>query len=233
VINIQSESEKINIWIVIAAFNEGPVIYDVVKSVRSHGYSIVVVDDGSDDDTRRRASEAGAWTVRHAINLGQGAAIQTGMTFALEKKAGAIVTFDSDGQHNPDEIDGMLRTLIDNKADIVFGSRFLGGVVNMPMLKRLILKAGIVFSNATSGLCLTDTHNGFRAISRDAAFRIRLRRNRMAHASEFIKLTGELRLNWIEHPVHIAYTDYSKAKGQKLVGVFEILKDMLIARLGK
>lgn len=220
-------------WVVIAAYNEGTAIGDVVRAVRSRGYPVVVVDDGSADDTWVHAHEAGAWTLRHPINLGQGAALQTGMTFALEKGADAIVTFDADGQHNPDEIAGMVRTLGDAQADIVFGSRFLGGTENMPFMKRLMLKAAIIFSNVTSGVKLTDTHNGFRAMSASAARKIRLRCNRMAHASEFIKLTARLDLKWVEYPVHIIYTDYSRAKGQKLTGMFEILKDLVIGKLNR
>lgn len=222
-----------NAWIVIAAYNEGKSIGEVVKRVHRLGYSTVVVDDGSVDDTWLHAHTAGAWTLRHAINLGQGAALQTGMTFALAKGADALVTFDADGQHDANEIGEMLHVMREQKVDVVFGSRFLGGTVNMPWAKRLVLKCAIAFTNLTAGIRLTDTHNGFRALTREAAARIRLRRNRMAHASEFIALVSELGLKWIEHPVHITYSEYSKAKGQRLTGMFEILKDLLIGKLNK
>lgn len=221
------------IWIVVAAYNEGSAIAEVVRSVLERGYQIVVVDDGSSDDTRRRAHEAGAWTLRHTINLGQGAALQTGMTFALENDADSVVTFDADGQHDANEIADMLRTLEEKNVDIVFGSRFLGGTKNMPFMKGLVLKAAVIFSNLTSGVKLTDTHNGFRALSKNALQKIELRRNRMAHASEFIEQTARLRLAWAECPVHITYTEYSTVKGQRLTGAFEILKDLLIGKLTK
>lgn len=227
------EKAHANYWIVIAAYNEEKSIGDVVRRVCRLGYSTVVVDDGSTDDTWLHAHAAGAWIVRHAINLGQGAALQTGITFALGKGADALVTFDADGQHDANEIGDMLRVLQEHKADIVFGSRFLGGTVNMPLAKRLILKCAIAFTNLTVGIRLTDTHNGFRALTREAASRIHLRRDRMAHASEFIALVSELGLKWIEHPVHLTYSDYSKAKGQRLTGAFEILKDLLIGKLNK
>ena len=220
-------------WIVIAAYNEGSAIGEVVAAVRRLGYPVVVVDDGSVDDTRDVAGRAGAWTLQHTINLGQGAALQTGLAFAVKMGAEAMVTFDADGQHDALEIAGMVGTLSKKNVDIVFGSRFLGGTTNMPFLKRMVLKAAVLFSNVTSGIRLTDTHNGFRALSRNAAGKIKLRRNRMAHASEFIEQTRRLGLSWAEYPVHITYTDYSRLKGQRLSGAFEILKDLVIGRLNR
>ena len=111
-------------WVVVAAYNEGKVIRHVVSEVASAGWNVVVVDDGSKDDTAAAARGPGVTVLRHTVNLGQGAALQTGIEYALRKGAQHIVTFDADGQHNCDDIGALVAALAD--ADIALGSRFLG-----------------------------------------------------------------------------------------------------------
>src|SRR5712692_1283282 len=116
------KSQTIDLWVVIPAFNEGPVIGEVVMAVRVLCDSVVVVDDCSDDDTGAKALEAGATVLRHPINLGQGAALQTGIRYSLSRGAGYIVTFDADGQHRPEDITVLLDTQVKTGADVVLGS---------------------------------------------------------------------------------------------------------------
>jgi hypothetical protein len=136
------------------------------------------------------------------------------------------VTFDADGQHRVADIDGLIGALAEHDADFALGSRFLGGAVNLPPARRLLLKAATWFTRITSGLSLTDTHNGFRAMTRRGARGIRLRQNRMAHASEFLNQVSASRLKYIEVPVTIEYSAYSLAKGQKLGNSLSILIDL-------
>jgi glycosyltransferase involved in cell wall biosynthesis len=221
------------IGIVIAAYNEGAALGDVVAGLRSHYGTIIVVDDGSSDDTADVAQRAGAHVLRHPLNLGQGAALQTGIDYALRIGCDYIITFDADGQHDASEIPALVAPLADGRADVVLGSRFLGQTVNMPRAKAITLWLAVRFSRLTTGLHITDTHNGFRALSREAARKIRIRQDRMAHASEILDQIATLSLRYVEVPVTITYTPYSIAKGQRIMNSVGILKDQFMGRLAK
>jgi len=220
-----------NIWIVIPAYNEAGVIARVVHDLRRRGYLLVLVDDGSADSTADIAESSGACVVRHPINMGQGAALQTGIEFALAQGADVIVTFDADGQHRADDILRLVAALTSDNADFALGSRFLGGTVNLPPTRRLLLKAATWFTRLTSGLDLTDTHNGLRAMTRRGARAIHLRQNRMAHASEFLNQVAASGLKYVEVPVTIEYSAYSLAKGQKFGDSLAVLVDLSAQRL--
>ncbi len=218
-------------WVVMPAYNEGGAIGDTLKRVKSVFPNIVVVDDCSTDTTGAIATGLGAIVARHPINLGQGAALQTGIDYALSRGATEIVTLDSDGQHDPADAARMLAILKKRGVDIVLGSRFLGSAEGISGGKRLFLKAATAYTSLSTGLSLTDTHNGLRAMTRAAAQKIRIRQNRMAHASEILDQIAEHKLSYVEAPVTITYTDYSKAKGQRMSGAFSILFDQFVGKL--
>jgi glycosyltransferase involved in cell wall biosynthesis len=225
----QERCPEAGVWIVIPAYNEAGAIARVVTDVARLGHRVLVIDDGSRDATAEVAAQAGAALVRHPINLGQGAALQTGIEFALRQGAAAIVTFDADGQHRTVDVPKLLDAL--RRADFALGSRFLGGATNMPAARRLLLRAATAFTRLTTRLDLTDAHNGLRAMTRRGAERIRLRQNRMAHASEFLAQIAESRLPYVEVPVTVEYTRYSLAKGQKTSDAVAILVDLFARRL--
>jgi glycosyltransferase involved in cell wall biosynthesis len=215
-------------WLVVPLFNEEQVIGDVVAKALTVFPHIVCVDDGSRDDSARQAAEAGARVVRHPVNLGQGAALQTGLDFALtDPGAQYFVTFDSDGQHQVSDAAAMVRRLQRGDVDIVFGSRFLDGRTRPGALKKLVLKAAVAYSNLSTGVHLTDAHNGLRAFNRSVAEGLDVTQNRMAHASEIVTQVGKNGYRWAEHPVHILYTDYSRSKGQSLLNSVNILTELL------
>lgn len=220
-----------SLWIVIAAYNEATVIAGVIAGVRQAGYPVVVVDDGSRDDTANVAESAGAIVVRHPINLGQGAALQTGIEFALAEGAETIVTFDADGQHRVADIAALSAALKQHNADFALGSRFLGDTLNQPLSRRITLTLATLFTRLTVGMSITDTHNGLRAMTRRGAQNIRLRQNRMAHASEILHQVAQSKLKFVEVPVTIEYSAYSLAKGQKLSDALTILLDLFARRL--
>jgi glycosyltransferase involved in cell wall biosynthesis len=219
------------VWVVIAAYNEARVIARVVGEVVRRGYRVVVVDDGSSDETAERAAAEANMVVRHPINLGQGAALQTGIDYALQQGAEFVVTFDADGQHRAADIEPLVAALREAPADFALGSRFLGHTVALPAGRRLLLRAATLFTQLTTGLRLTDTHNGLRAMTRRGASRIHLRQNRMAHASEILAQIATCGLPYVEVPVRIEYTAYSLAKGQRLGDALGILFDLFARRL--
>ncbi|WP_425956295.1 glycosyltransferase family 2 protein [Xylanimonas sp. McL0601] len=215
-------------WVVIPTFNEAAVVADVVTTVRAVFPHVVVVDDGSSDGSARAASAAGAKVVVHPINLGQGAALQTGLSYALERGASYLVTFDADGQHRIADAVAMVERAKREELAIVFGSRFLDGRTRPGRLKSLVLRTAVWVTNKSTGMSLTDAHNGLRVIRSDAARQVHLEQDRMAHASEIVLQLHRTRLPWAEHPVHIEYTDYSRGKGQSLWNSVNILVDLLI-----
>ncbi len=225
-INLQKD-----VWIIIPAYNEGAVIGNVISQVGEMFPNILVIDDASTDQTFTIASDAGALVLRHPINLGQGAALQTGINYALSQGAKNIVTFDADGQHHIEDVPVMLDRLADSGADLALGSRFLGETIGMSQSRRVLLRAATLFTRLTTGLKLTDCHNGLRVFTARAASQLCLRQNRMAHASEILAGIRKHRLRFIEVPVTISYTDYSKEKGQTFGDAFVIFRDLIAARL--
>lgn len=203
--------------------NEEAVIADVVASVRRDGWSVVVVDDGSRDATAARALVAGAAVLKHPINLGQGAALQTGIDYAIRHGATSLVTFDADGQMNPDDIPAMVAAL--DEADIALGSRFLGKVEGASGSRMALLKGAVMMSNQLSGLKLTDAHCGFRAFRAEIAPKLRIMQDRMAHASELLRKIKTSGVRVVEVPVTIRYTEHSMRKGQHGFQAVRILFD--------
>jgi glycosyltransferase involved in cell wall biosynthesis len=216
-------------WIVVPAFRESKVIREVIGNLHGICPRIVVVDDGSKDSTGDEALAGGAVVLRHVVNLGQGAALQTGIDFSLLEGTEYIFTYDADGQHAPESLAVLAAKMRETGADVVLGSRWLGEVENIPWLRRTILKAAVVFTRFETGLAVTDTHNGLRLFNRRAAEQIRITQARMAHASEILEEIARLGLKYSEAPVTVRYTDYSLGKGQKVSGMFRVLLDILYA----
>jgi glycosyltransferase involved in cell wall biosynthesis len=215
--------DRTDTWVVIAAFNEGKVIHDVVAEVAAAGWHVVVVDDGSRDNTAEAARMPGVVVVRHRVNLGQGAALQTGIDYALRRGARAIVTFDADGQHSCEDIPALVAALDDH--DIALGSRFLGKVEGASQRRVALLRTATTVSNTLSGLKLTDAHCGFRAFRAAAAPALRIMQDRMAHASELLRKIKTSGLRVTEVPVTIRYTEHSTSKGQGGIQAVRILFD--------
>lgn len=214
-------------WIVIPMYNEATVVGQVIEDLLPVFPNVVCVDDGSTDGSQEIARNAGAVVVQHPINLGQGAALQTGIEYALQDPdLACIVTFDADGQHRVVDAKEMAERILLDEADIVLGSRFLDDRTNLSKAKRVVLKTAALQLKMTTGLNLSDAHNGLRAVSAAAAANIHLTQNRMAHASELVHQIAAMKVRLVEHPVEIIYTDYSKAKGQSLLNAINIVAEL-------
>lgn len=214
------------VFVVIAAFNEEHAIADVLKGLRRAGYNdIVVVDDGSKDRTAEIATSNGAHVVRHVINRGQGAALSTGMGYALKNDADIIVHFDADGQQRVEDIAAMIAPIKRDEVDITLGSRFINKGSNVPSMRKFFLQAGAFLFLILYGVKLTDSHNGFRAFSRYAAEKVEIKADRMEHASEIIDQVSKHKLRYVEIPVIVRYTNYSKAHSKQ--GAFPAIRIFL------
>ena len=222
-----------HVWIVIAAYNEAHSIGHVVKELAKAGHkSVVVVDDGSADDTARIARQHTKHVLQHGINRGQGAALKTGIDYALQQDADIIVTFDADGQHRVEDIPKVVEPVKKGGVDVALGSRFLAKT-EVPFFRKLVLKGGIIVVWLFYGIKLTDVHNGFRAFSRHAAETIEITMDGMEHASEILSEIKKHGLRFVEVPVIIKYTEYSKQHGQSSLNALKIFYRMLLHRLSK
>jgi glycosyltransferase involved in cell wall biosynthesis len=221
------------VFLIVPAYNEQAVLRETLLPAVNLGYRVVAVDDGSSDGTWNVISDLPVYGVRHPINLGQGAALQTGMAMAIRQGADYIVHFDADGQHRLDDIDVLLEPLRAGYADVVLGSRFLrrDDVAKIPPLRRVLLRGARLVNFAFTGLRLTDAHNGFRAMTSAAAAKLELKENGFAHATEILTLIRRHGLRYVERPTAIEYTEYSQAKGQKFTSAFNILLDLFLGRV--
>jgi glycosyltransferase involved in cell wall biosynthesis len=156
--------------------------------------------------------------------------LQTGIDFALAQGAGVIVTFDADGQHDPADIPALTEPVLTGQADVALGSRFLGRAVGLPWSRWLLLKLAVVFTRVFSGIRVSDTHNGFRALSRSAAERVRITQDRMAHASEILDQIKQHGLRFVEVPVRITYSRETLAKGQSSWNALKIAGQLFLGR---
>lgn len=221
-------------YIIMPVYNEDSIVKEVIEQLKPYFANIICVDDGSTDSSVAEVSKTAATLLQHDKNMGQGAALRTGIQYALrDTNAKHFITFDADGQHDPADAVRMLKSLKKHNLDIVLGSRFLGTTENMSKVKGIVLKLAVAFTNKTTGVHLTDTHNGLRVFNRNFAEKLQLRCNGMAHASEFIYRIAEGYFHYAEEPVTIRYTAYSKSKGQSIFNSFVIMKELFSYRLLK
>jgi polyprenyl-phospho-N-acetylgalactosaminyl synthase len=217
---------------IIPVYNEDTVIRGVLESVLKHYKHVVCINDGSKDNSESEIQKTKAYLVNHPINMGQGAALQTGIEFArCLPEVKYFVTFDADGQHQLDDVANMVATIKKEKTDFVLGSRFLGNTVDMPRVKKILLNQAVRFSNLTAGVKLTDTHNGLRVFNKKVADEIQITVPDMAHASEILEIIARKKYSYAEVPVTIVYTEYSRSKGQALLNAVNIAFDTLLRKI--
>ena len=224
-------SETLDAWIVVPAFNEAGVIGDVIAALRSVFTNVVCVEDGSPDGTGDIALRAGAHLVSHPVNLGQGAAIQTGVEYARSQPGSRVfATFDADWQHRVEDLVTMIDRLRRDDVDIVIGTRFGAGVSRPPLLKRVVLQTAVRLSPRGRALGLTDSNNGLRVFNKTVADGLDITMNGMSHATEFVMLIAENHWRVAEQPVEVLYTEYSQSKGQPLLNGVNIIVDGFLRR---
>ena len=204
------------IYIVIPAYNESQVIMDVIREIQASGsYSIMVVDDGSKDDTYLQALACeGVIALRHKVNRGKGAATKTGIIAAIRQGADILVTMDGDGQHDPTDIEALVRPIIEENYDVVLGTRPKKNS-EMPFLKIVANTIGNSITWLLYGIHVADSQSGFRAYSHYAATIIDTRADKYEYDSKVIREINNNRLKFIEIPIKVRYTKYSMGKPQK------------------
>jgi len=232
-------NHKQKVYVILPAFNEARVIGQVLVNLKKvlAGFKnlkskVLVVDDGSQDKTSEIAKSNGATVLRHVINRGLGGTLQTGLEYVRLKGANIAVTMDSDGQHDPRDLGLVIGPILEKKADVVIGSRFLRKDNRVPYLRKIMLKLSNVITFFLFKVYTTDSQSGFRAFSQKAIKKIRLRTQRMEVSSELFEQIKKNKLKYKEIPIKVFYTSYSRQKGQtNLNGVKILLK--LILRLAR
>ena len=221
-----------SIFVIVPGFNEAAVIRQTIESLLEKNYSVIVVDDASTDATRKILSGLPVFYTRHLANLGQGAAIQTGIHVALKKNAAYLVTFDADGQHDVNDIERMINLLNQEKAEIVFGSRFLpGAATNLHTSRKLVLKTARLINYLASGILLSDANNGLRVMTREAALKMRITENRSSHNAQLQNFVKYNKLKYAECPVNVSYSEYSRKKGLRNINSIRILYDLILYKI--
>lgn len=217
---------------IVRCYNEATVVGAVITELREQFPCVLAVDDGSSDGSAAIMRSAGARVLRHAVNLGAGAALQTGLEYALrDPDYSYFLTFDADGQHRVADAVRLVASMRAQDVDVVIGSRFLGGARGMSVARRGVLRGGRMFDRVLSGVRLTDAHNGLRVFNRSFAAKIRFTMADMAYASELSALIARTGARVAEEPVTIDYTDYSRAKGQSSINAVNIAMDVMLNRL--
>ena len=220
-----------NIYILIPVFNEEASIRNVVSGLQPYFENIVAVNDGSTDGTQNILNSLNVISIEHPINLGQGAAIATGLEFIKSLDgAFAAITFDADGQHSVDDAKNFASEIMKTKVDVIFGSRFIEHKKNIPIIKRMALQVITFFANKYSDMHLTDTHNGLKAIRITCIDSLGINIDGFAFESQIIHHVNKNNLLYKELPTNTLYSEYSKKKGQKLSNGLLILEDLFKAR---
>ena len=220
-----------NIFVVIPAYNEEKRIRQVLNDLSLLPYKIVVVDDASTDNTSEIvATYSNVALLRHKVNRDQGAALQTGNQYVLSKGADLIVHFDADGQFLSKEIADVIRPILEENYDIVFGSRFLDKKSDIPTLKKkVIFPLARLVNRVFLGIKTSDPQSGFRAMTREVAERINIEQDGKAHCSEIMAKAFEYKLKIKEVPITVIYHEF----GQSMSHGFKILKDILFSKISK
>jgi len=218
-------------WVIVPAYNEEQKIGRVVRGLFEHGFNhVVVIDDGSGDNTAQVAHEAGAIVLKHIFNRGQGAALSTGNRYCQKVGAQSVVHFDGDDQFDPVDIAPALEFLKNNNAKVLLGSRFLDKKSQVPFFKKnIILPVSRLINYFLTGVKLTDAHNGFRILTREALEKIEITQDGMAHNSEIVAQIKKYQLPFVEFGVTVKYNEY----GQGVRGGLKILWDWLVDKFIK
>jgi len=215
---------------VIPAYNEAEHITEVISRVRPFVDEIVVVDDCSSDATAQLAQTAGATVLKHPINRGQGAALQTGNDYALLKNADIIIHFDADNQFCAEEISDLILPITSGRAQVALGSRFLTKKSKLPASKKnIIMPLARLVNRLFFNIKLSDPQSGFRVLSKEAAQKIKIKNDGMAHCSEILHQLFKNKFKIEEVPITVVYHEF----GQKFSGGFKIIKDLLIRKIIK
>ncbi|MFC1711805.1 glycosyltransferase family 2 protein [Patescibacteria group bacterium] len=218
--------------VILPAYNEAKVIGGVIdrlnkelRNLKNLDKEIVVIDDGSRDKTAEIAKKRGAVLLKHIINRGLGGALATGLEYARRENVDVALTFDSDGQHEPEDIKKIIKPILENRANIVIGVR---DISKMPLDRKIMTFLSSLLTLIFFGIFARDTQSGFRAFDKKALKKVKIKTQRMEVSSEFFHEIKKSGLIFKQIPIKVIYTKYSREKGQKNLNAMEILLKLVL-----
>ena len=220
----------LQIWMIIPAYNEEKFVGKVLKDLFNLGLNLIVIDDGSRDNTYQivldiiKNHPGRGYIYQHPINRGLGATLKTGIEAALNKNADIMVTFDADGQHNPEDILPVCRPIIEGRADVVIGIRDFN---EMPQHKKRSNQIMNLITRIFYNANVKDSQSGLRAFNNKAAKALDIESREYGVSSEIIREIKHKNLRMEEVPIETIYTDYSLSKGTNAKIGFKILIKMI------
>ncbi len=218
-----------NTYIIIPAFNEEKRIGEVLENIRNVGLPVIVVDDGSKDSTSEKAKKYDVTVIRHKVNLGKGAALKTGCEAAIALGADTIIMMDSDGQHKTEDLPKFVEKIHSGKFDIIFGSRNMN--LGVPLIRFMGNKFASVLISFLFGVYISDLICGYRAITKKAFIKMKLRSSDYGIETEMVIRTAQLKLRYCEIPIETIY--YDKFKGVTILDALSILVNVIKWRISK
>ena len=221
---------NLNIAVTIPCFNEEQFIGDTVSRAKAYADSVIVIDDGSTDNTAEVARAAGAQVIKHEINKGYGESIKSCFKAAKANDADIVITLDGDGQHNPDEIPKLLTPILDRKADLVIGSRFLQSNLNetqpvpdefkqMPKYRKFGIDVITFLYNFGSKVRVSDAVSGFRAYTRRVFDNLSFTEDGMSISVEIMIKSRRQGFKVKEVPISCVYHSQSSTLNPATMGI--------------
>lgn len=223
------------IGIVIPAYNESSVISDVLsslpKKIKNYSVKVIVVNDGSSDTTAALAKQfKNVIVIDHILNSGAGAATRTGLNYARKTGCEIVATMDADGQHSSEDVTKLVRHALENKSDLVIGSRLISSE-GMPWHRVLGNKGLSFITYIIFGVFVSDSQSGLKVLKKEALDKITFHSNNYAFCSEIIWQAHKNKLAIEEVPIRAIYSDYSLSKGQSNWNSINIIRQLIKRRL--
>lgn len=210
------------ICIIIPGYNESRMIGQVVTNARKIIDDVVVIDDGSKDNTAQIAQDAGAYVIKHEVNKGKGAALRTGFQYAIEKGYDAVITMDSDGQHDSDDIPNFLNALENISSGIIIGSR-MGDISTMPLIRKCTNKLTSFTASRIAGQKIEDSQSGFRLITTDVLKTVKLETAGFETESEILIKASKAGFRIVSVPIKTIYGE-EKSKIKPIRDTYKFLR---------
>jgi len=211
--------------VLIPSYNEGNNVMEVINELKKYFKNLLVINDGSNDNTKLLLNKNKVSIINHYVNLGQGAALETGLeVFIKDPKLKYVITFDADGQHRPSDAYKMLKLAKKKKFNAVIGTRFQSKIAlkEIPFLKRITLILAKIYERFFYGIKLSDAHNGLRVLEKELVINhiLPIKNSGMNHGTEISSKICHSSLKYIEYPVIVKYMN---KKSQSPLNAINIL----------
>lgn len=218
------------------ALNEQESISAVVDAVKSVGFQVLVVDDGSSDETYSIAKRSGALVMELSMNLGVGGALQSGFAYAIANGFDAVVQVDGDDQHSAESIEKLIAAANSTNADMVIGSRFLDDASSMklPIVRRIGMAILRIYASSSCRTKITDSSSGFRLIRQPllAEFAKSFPSHYLGDTFEALTVSGRKNYKVIEIPAPFRERQFGKSSSTSLVSLFLVFRALFVVTFG-